>query len=259
MLEPKVLGSHRWLYSRSGVVWFDTVSLAISYSTGCCIVTKSCLTLATPWTTACQASLSMRFPRQEYWSGLPFPSPGIFLTQGLNLHSLALSHQGRPIQHVVIILLQKCKGGPEREDILQHRGLHTSPPFSPIKGLLATSVQRKGGFLLFIHAFVHSCTSPSSYRLIGEINQVFPSRGVQSNRGREKGRGSSRGQHLWSATCMPPLRWAYDTRDLLLASESPSDAGASHPILQTRKLRLGECEADAPHPILQTRKLRLEE
>ena len=32
--------------------------------------------LVTPWTVACQASLSMRFPWQEYWSGLPFPSPG---------------------------------------------------------------------------------------------------------------------------------------------------------------------------------------
>ena len=30
---------------------------------------------ATPWTVACQALLSMGFPRQEYWSGLPFPSP----------------------------------------------------------------------------------------------------------------------------------------------------------------------------------------
>ena len=30
----------------------------------------------TPWTVACQASLSMEFSRQEYWSGLPFPSPG---------------------------------------------------------------------------------------------------------------------------------------------------------------------------------------
>ena len=30
--------------------------------------------LATPWTVALQASLSMGFPRQEYWSGLPFPS-----------------------------------------------------------------------------------------------------------------------------------------------------------------------------------------
>ena len=31
---------------------------------------------ATPWTIACQAPLSMGFSRQEYWSGLPFPSPG---------------------------------------------------------------------------------------------------------------------------------------------------------------------------------------
>ena len=30
---------------------------------------------ATPWTVAYQASLSMGFSRQEYWSGLPFPSP----------------------------------------------------------------------------------------------------------------------------------------------------------------------------------------
>ena len=30
----------------------------------------------TPWTVAHQASLSMEFSRQEYWSGLPFPSPG---------------------------------------------------------------------------------------------------------------------------------------------------------------------------------------
>ena len=31
---------------------------------------------ATPWTVACQAPLSMGFYRQEYWSGLLFPSPG---------------------------------------------------------------------------------------------------------------------------------------------------------------------------------------
>ena len=36
------------------------------------LVAKSCLTLATPWTAAHQVPLSMRFPRQEYWSGLPF-------------------------------------------------------------------------------------------------------------------------------------------------------------------------------------------
>ena len=37
---------------------------------------KLCPTLANPWTVASQAPLSMRFSRQEYWSGLPFPSPG---------------------------------------------------------------------------------------------------------------------------------------------------------------------------------------
>ena len=31
---------------------------------------------ATPWTGACQASLSMEFSREEYWNGLPFPAPG---------------------------------------------------------------------------------------------------------------------------------------------------------------------------------------
>ena len=44
----------------------------------------------TPCTVAYQPPPSMGFSRQEYWSGLPFPSPGIFLTQGSNpglLHS----------------------------------------------------------------------------------------------------------------------------------------------------------------------------
>ena len=40
------------------------------------LVAKSCPILAIPWTVTCQAPLSRRFSRQEYWSGLPFPSPG---------------------------------------------------------------------------------------------------------------------------------------------------------------------------------------
>ena len=38
------------------------------------LVIKLCLTLATPWTIACQVPLSMGFSRQEYWNELPFPS-----------------------------------------------------------------------------------------------------------------------------------------------------------------------------------------
>ena len=43
------------------------------------LAAKSFLTLATPWTVAQQAPLSMGFPRQEHWSGLPFPSPVHFI------------------------------------------------------------------------------------------------------------------------------------------------------------------------------------
>ena len=38
-------------------------------------VAQSCLTLCNRIAIACQAPLSMEFSRQEYWSGLPFPSP----------------------------------------------------------------------------------------------------------------------------------------------------------------------------------------
>ena len=40
------------------------------------LVAKPCPTLVTPWIVACQAPLSMRFSRQEYWSRLPFPTLG---------------------------------------------------------------------------------------------------------------------------------------------------------------------------------------
>ena len=41
-----------------------------------CLVTKLCPSRVTLWTVASQSSLSMGFPRQEYWSGLLFSSPG---------------------------------------------------------------------------------------------------------------------------------------------------------------------------------------
>ena len=47
---------------------------------------------ATPWTVARQAPLSLGFPRQEHWSGLPCPSQGVFPTQGLNPHLFCLLH-----------------------------------------------------------------------------------------------------------------------------------------------------------------------
>ena len=46
---------------------------------------------ASPWTAALQAPLSMGFSRQEYWSGLPFPSPGGFPHPGIQPKSPALA------------------------------------------------------------------------------------------------------------------------------------------------------------------------
>ena len=51
---------------------------------------------ATPWTVAHQAPLSMGFSRQEYWSGLPFPSPGDFLDPGINPGTPALQVDSLP-------------------------------------------------------------------------------------------------------------------------------------------------------------------
>ena len=62
----------------------------------------SCIQLfATLWTIACQTPLSMGFARQEYWSGLPFPSPEDLADSGIKTKSPALqvipyqlNHQG---------------------------------------------------------------------------------------------------------------------------------------------------------------------
>ena len=59
----------------------------------CMISHFSCIWLfATPWTVDCHAPLSMGLPRQEYWSRLPFPSPGDLLDPGIEPTSLISPH-----------------------------------------------------------------------------------------------------------------------------------------------------------------------
>ena len=55
------------------------------------LVAKLCLTLVTPRTVAHQAPLSMGFPSQEYWSRLPFPSPGDLPDPGIEPMTPALA------------------------------------------------------------------------------------------------------------------------------------------------------------------------
>ena len=70
-----------------------------------CLVAQSCPRLATPWTVASQAPLSMGFPKQEYWSGLPFPSPEDLPDPGiepwsptLQADSLPTELRGKPLE-----------------------------------------------------------------------------------------------------------------------------------------------------------------
>ena len=62
------------------------------------LVAKSGPTLATPWTVACQAPLFMGFSRQEYWNGLPFPSPGDLPDPGIEPGSPALQADSLPTE-----------------------------------------------------------------------------------------------------------------------------------------------------------------
>ena len=91
-----------WLQSQSAVILEPMKIKSITVSLFHHAYSFSHVQLfVTPWTAARQAPLSMGFPRQEYWSGLPFLYPGDLLHPGIEclLHCrqilYCLSHQGR--------------------------------------------------------------------------------------------------------------------------------------------------------------------
>ena len=65
---------------------------------GGALVAQLCLTPVTLQTVACQALRSMRFSRQEYWSGLIFPSPGDLPVPGIKPGSPALQTDSSPTE-----------------------------------------------------------------------------------------------------------------------------------------------------------------
>ena len=84
--------------------------------------------METPWTVTHQAPLSVSFSRQEYWSGLPFPSPGYLPDPGIEpgfLHwqvdSLPLSHLGSPIFLHTRKKLESVEGQAEKYRPHNHR------------------------------------------------------------------------------------------------------------------------------------------
>ena len=80
-------------YSGMCVLWSHTSAVLLNheYFSESESVSRSVVSDSeTPWTAAHQAPLSMEFSRQEYWSGLPFPSPGDFPNTGIKPGSPAL-------------------------------------------------------------------------------------------------------------------------------------------------------------------------
>ena len=76
-------------------MYYHVISMETDIDRGVCLllscVQLSCVQLfVNLWTVACQALLFMEFSSQEYWSGLPFPSPGDLSDPGIKPWSSAL-------------------------------------------------------------------------------------------------------------------------------------------------------------------------
>ena len=81
--EFKFLYHGEYLTPREGIfVYGVCVCVCV-----CVCVLSHVQLFATPWTVACQIPLSMGFSRQEYWSELPFPSPGDLPNPGIEPRS----------------------------------------------------------------------------------------------------------------------------------------------------------------------------
>ena len=99
------------------IIFFRQMLLCVVYSSFI-LESESCSVMSDslpPWTVARKAPLSMEFSRQEYWSGLPFPSPGDLPNPGiksrspaLQADSLPLSHEGSPKLFLLLCSIPLC-------------------------------------------------------------------------------------------------------------------------------------------------------
>ena len=63
-------------------------------------VAQSCPTVATPWTAAYQAPLSMGFSRKKYWSEVPLPSPSMFIPLSLEVKKVTFLKQSKTLLNI---------------------------------------------------------------------------------------------------------------------------------------------------------------
>ena len=91
MTSPNLLKIYKWskmygwhAYAVNKILKYASQSKATDYWVlKCMLVLSHTQLFATPWTIALESPLSMGFPRQEYWSGLPFPPLGDLPNPGI--------------------------------------------------------------------------------------------------------------------------------------------------------------------------------
>ena len=90
-IRQQIWKTQQWLQDWKRSIFIPIPKKSILKKCSKWVKSLSCVRLfVTPWTVAHQAPLSMGFSRQEYWNGLPFPSPGDLLDPGIEPRSLIL-------------------------------------------------------------------------------------------------------------------------------------------------------------------------
>ena len=139
--------------------------------------------LVTPWTAAYQAPLSMGFSRQEYWSGVPLPSPHSYMTTGKTIALTRQTFVGK-VMSLLFNMLSRLVLGKGNGNPLQYSCLE-----NPMDG---------GAWWAAVHGVTKSRTQLSDFtfthwrRKWQPTPMFFP--------GESQGRGSLVGCHLWGCT-----------------------------------------------------------
>ena len=147
----------------------------------------------TPWIVGCQSPLSMGFPRQNYWSGFPFPSPEDLPDSRIEPASPALTGRfftteppGKPIVYIYHILFYGYGEG--NGTPLQHSCLEIPWTEEPgrVRSMGLLRVRHDWATSLWLFTFMH-------WRRKWQPTPVFLP-------GESQGRGSPVGCHLWGRT-----------------------------------------------------------
>ena len=152
---------------------------------------------ATPWTVAPQAPLSMGFSRQEYWSGLPFPSPGDLPNPGMEARSPALQADALPSELKGFAMLCYAKSLQSCPTLCDP--IDGSLPGSPVPGILQARTLEWVA-ISFSNAWKWNVKvkSPSHVQLLATpwtaAYQAPPSMGFSR-------------QGYWSGVPLPSLNW----------------------------------------------------